>query len=164
MTNQTTAATVTQPVGACRPTNPDCNQSFPILAVEALSSPRLSQVIARLALLADLVIWDSAPVVALTDAALIGNYADYYYYKYTGRYGYVLREPWVSRAIARRLAGQRRLGDGQPLWHKAGGQVFRLERKAVTNNALAPTAVATIAAPRSPTPSVALRTARGTRA
>ena len=78
--------------------------------LEALSSPRLSQVMARLALLADLVIWDSAPVVALTDAALIANYADAvlngvtretgtgydYYCRYTGRYGYVLREPWVS--------------------------------------------------------------------
>ena len=116
---------------------------LPAGPVEVLSSPRLSQVMTRLALLADLVIWDSAPVVALTDAALIGNYADAvlmvvaagrtqtralevalgnlgqgtqarvvgavlngvtretgtgydYYYKYTGRYGYVLREPWVG--------------------------------------------------------------------
>ena len=113
---------------------------LPAGPVEALSSPRLSQVMTRLALLADLgVIWDSAPVVALTDAALIGNYADAvlmvvaagrtqtralgnlgqgrqarvvgavlngvtretgtgydYYYKYTGRYGYVLRQPGVG--------------------------------------------------------------------
>jgi len=112
---------------------------LPAGPVEVLSSPRLSQVMTRLALLADLVIWDSAPVVALTDAALIGNYADAvlmvvaagrtqtralgnlgqgrqarvvgavlngvtretgtgydYYYKYTGRYGYVLRQPWVG--------------------------------------------------------------------